>query len=748
MVPPDRDESAAVEIPENLTREQVRDLIARLSDDQVRKLIINQLDKAAIDEEQAALETAYVGHLREGIHSAKRSLVRVFTSEDSIHALPAKIWNGITDNGRTSGTFLLFQLLGLLFAGFAVERLAKGILERTTSKPVEFASLGKKFDLACLGTALGLVELGAFAAGAYIFVAISSQHAPAAQSFWHEVIMCVLLIKLVLLAVRQVAAPSRPEARLVMITDGTARQAWGWALILMASMVLPLPLIQIAVEYSANADEDLFLNILFRSIFIVAIIVLIFHLRHYGAGLIAGDRENVGAMRQTLARIWWMLAIVYIILIWLMAMGKRAATGESSMLPGLGSLALFAAIPFLDMGLKQLVNWYFEPKPNDNEASDEASSVDIAESETAIEAEAQLTASAEEEVSVPQIEAGYKAIALRKLRVLLVLALLAVFVRLWNIDVVALTAQLVGQRFAGALFDISLTILLAWALWGVIRISIERRLEEEKGPETETEEIEAGGLGGTRTETILPLIRAFIKITLIVMTVMVCLSALGVNIGPLIAGAGVVGLAIGFGAQTLVRDIVSGFFYLMDDAFRIGEYVVIDQIRGTVEKISVRSFQLRHHNGPVHTIPYGEIRSLTNWSRDWAIMKCELRVPFETDIEKVRKMIKKIGIEMMEDPQWGPLMLGPVKSQGVNRMDDSALIIRFKFMAVPGQQYLIRREAFARIQRAFEAAGIHFAPRRVLVEATTPKEAVEAAGAELDQEVEGQKGAAPKADEP
>jgi len=221
------------------------------------------------------------------------------------------------------------------------------------------------------------------------------------------------------------------------------------------------------------------------------------------------------------------------------------------------------------------------------------------------------------------------------------------------------------------------------------------------------------------------------------MAVLISLSALGVNIGPLIAGAGVIGLAIGFGAQTLVRDIVSGLFYLIDDAFRVGEYVVIDQIRGTVEKISIRSFQLRHHNGPVHTIPYGEIRTLTNWSRDWAIMKFELRIPFETDIEKVRKIIKKIGQDLMEDPVFGPLLLAPLKSQGVNRMDDSALIIRCKFTAVPGQQYLIRREAFTRIQRTFEEQGIHFAPRRVLVEATTPKQAIEAAAAAIDREDEG-----------
>lgn len=315
------------------------------------------------------------------------------------------------------------------------------------------------------------------------------------------------------------------------------------------------------------------------------------------------------------------------------------------------------------------------------------------------------------------------------------LTLLAIFVRLWDINIEAIAAQLVGQRVSAVLFDISLTVLLIWALWGVIRISIERKLSDEKGPPSEEGDTsDAGGLGGTRVETILPIIRIFIQITLITMAVMLSLSALGVNIGPLIAGAGVIGLAIGFGAQTLVRDIVSGLFYLIDDAFRIGEYVAIDQTRGTVERISIRSFQLRHHNGPVHTIPYGEIKTLTNYSRDWAIMKFELRIPYETDIETVRKIIKRVGQEMMEDPVYGINMLEPMKSQGVNRMDDSALIIRCKFTAVPGQQFLIRREAFTLIQKAFEEKGIHFAPRRVLVESVSPAAATQAAAAVIDNE--------------
>ena len=339
----------------------------------------------------------------------------------------------------------------------------------------------------------------------------------------------------------------------------------------------------------------------------------------------------------------------------------------------------------------------------------------------------------------------YLVTALRYARVLYSLAILLIFVRLWDINLEAFVAQLVGERVASAMFEIGLTLVMIWAIWGVVRISIERKLSDEKGPVDEEEEAggggDGGGLGGTRMETVLPIFRIFIKITMIVMAVLLTLSALGVDVAPLIAGAGVVGIAIGFGAQSLVRDIVSGLFFLMDDAFRVGEYVSIDAIRGTVERISIRSFQLRHHNGMVHTIPYGEIKSLTNFSRDWAIMKFELRVPFETDIEKVRKIIKNIGIEMLDDPVFGANMLMPLKSQGVNRMDDSALIVRCKFTAVPGQQFLIRREAFTRIQKAFDENDIHFAPRRVLVESVAPAgtpaadaAAIAAAAGAMDQE--------------
>ena len=162
----------------------------------------------------------------------------------------------------------------------------------------------------------------------------------------------------------------------------------------------------------------------------------------------------------------------------------------------------------------------------------------------------------------------------------------------------------------------------------------------------------------------------------------------------------------------------SGAFFLLDDAFRRGEYVEVAGITGQVEKISVRSFQLRHHEGALHTLPFGEIRQLTNYSRDWVIMKLPIRLTYDTDVENVRKLIKKLGQEMASDPELGPLFLEPPKSQGVVQMEDSAMIIRVKFKTRPGDQFILRRHVFQRLRAMFIENDIHFAHREVTVRVT------------------------------
>ncbi len=265
--------------------------------------------------------------------------------------------------------------------------------------------------------------------------------------------------------------------------------------------------------------------------------------------------------------------------------------------------------------------------------------------------------------------------------------------------------------------DIIVVLFGSYIAYRAVELWIDSKVEEEDPDAGAEAEIggEPGGAGATRLATLLPIFRNFLLITIVTIAGMIALSEMGVNIAPLFAGAGVVGLAIGFGAQTLIRDIFSGAFFLVDDAFRKGEYIDIGTAKGTVEKISIRSMQLRHHNGPLNTIPFGEIKQLTNFSRDWVMMKLPLRLTYDTDIERVRKMIKKLGIELLDHPEIGKKFMQPLKSQGVNQMDDSAMIVRVKFMTKPGDQFDVRKVVYQRIRELFEENGIRFAHREVTV---------------------------------
>ena len=265
--------------------------------------------------------------------------------------------------------------------------------------------------------------------------------------------------------------------------------------------------------------------------------------------------------------------------------------------------------------------------------------------------------------------------------------------------------------------DTLMILFISWFLYRAVIIYIDHQLAEQDvgaSPDDEGGDNEMGQ-STSRIGTLLPLVRNVFVVTIVVLAIMVILSNAGVDIAPLFAGAGVIGLAVGFGSQALIRDIFSGGFFLFDDAFRKGEYIELGEIRGTVEKISLRSFQLRHHNGPLHTIPFGEIKQLTNYSRDWVMMKLPLRLTYDTDIERVRKLVKKLGQQLLEHKECGHLFVQPLKSQGVYKMEDSAMIIRVKFMTKPGDQIVTRKVVYAAIRDLFEREDIKFANKEVTV---------------------------------
>jgi small-conductance mechanosensitive channel len=207
----------------------------------------------------------------------------------------------------------------------------------------------------------------------------------------------------------------------------------------------------------------------------------------------------------------------------------------------------------------------------------------------------------------------------------------------------------------------------------------------------------------------MPLLRRAMAVLIVLIAVMIALGDFGIDITPLIAGASVFGIAISFGSQTLVRDIVSGIFYLSDDAFRVGEYIDCGRAKGTVEGFTLRSLKLRHQNGQVHTIPFGQLGQITNFSRDWITTKFNLRFARDTDIEKLRKASKKIGADIAELPQFKDDILAPFKMQGVADIVENALLVRFKFTAKPGNPAAIQREAVKRMFNTFPGLGIEFA---------------------------------------
>ena len=305
----------------------------------------------------------------------------------------------------------------------------------------------------------------------------------------------------------------------------------------------------------------------------------------------------------------------------------------------------------------------------------------------------------------------------RGARVFLIVGAIWILAWAFGVDLDSLTAgETMTTRVVRGVLNAIIILLVADFAWHVIRTLLDTHIHASAAPG----DGHGHGHGGeeidpteasrrARMRTLLPILRNILFIVFLVMAALMALSAMGVQIAPLIAGAGVVGVAVGFGAQTLVKDVISGIFYLLDDAFRVGEYIESGSIRGTVEGFSLRSIKLRHHRGPLYTVPFGSLGAVQNMSRDWVIDKVTLGLTYDTDLDKVKKIIKQVGKELMADPTLAPSILETLKMQGVVEYGDFAIKVGLKMMCKPGQQFVVRRRAYAMIKKAFDENGIKFA---------------------------------------
>jgi len=298
-------------------------------------------------------------------------------------------------------------------------------------------------------------------------------------------------------------------------------------------------------------------------------------------------------------------------------------------------------------------------------------------------------------------------IADRCMQALVVVAAAFALIEIWQIDMAAVaSSETAMTRLGRGTFEALVILLGADLLWLVLRAVIDLRLT---GTVLPIDDLDDEGLRRrARIRTLLPVLRNFLFIFVLIIASLSALAAMGLQIGPLLAGAGVVGIAVGFGAQTLVRDVLSGVFFLLDDAFRVGELIESGGISGTVETFSLRSVKLRHFKGQLHTVPFGDLKAITNYSRDWVNELLQLTVVHEADLERVERAIERVSAEVMQDLSLASAVISAPLSIGVIAMGVDGIRVGIIVRTRPGQQFKVRAAVFSRLKSAFNADGIRF----------------------------------------
>ncbi|MHB2166444.1 mechanosensitive ion channel family protein [Alsobacter sp. R-9] len=294
----------------------------------------------------------------------------------------------------------------------------------------------------------------------------------------------------------------------------------------------------------------------------------------------------------------------------------------------------------------------------------------------------------------------------RLARVLMLIAAAGFLARVWVVESLSLVSADDWPSASRHWWLAAVTAFAGFITWEVINFVSQAYL----APATPDPAAATPATGaGSRAKTLAPLLRAALLTLTVAMFGLAVLSILGVNITPLVAGASILGLAISFGSQTLVKDIITGVFYLAEDAFRVGEYIDCGKAKGTVEGFALRSLRLRHQSGQLHTIPFGQLGQVTNFSRDWSTIKINLRFPRDVDLDKLRKAAKKIGQQLIDETDYAPDFIDPLKMQGVTEVLDDVLVIGFKFTVIPARPSEIQREAVRRLLTDLPKAGLRFA---------------------------------------
>lgn len=334
--------------------------------------------------------------------------------------------------------------------------------------------------------------------------------------------------------------------------------------------------------------------------------------------------------------------------------------------------------------------------------------------------ESGLAISPELRVRLPLLEQRanrYLPVAIGAAIAILYVLAAGIVLQAWQLPVFEWLAAGFGRRIAGALLSSVLVLAIAVAVWEILAATIERHLaalDHEGAPSR------------ARRRTLLPLFRTVMACTIATIAGLVILSQIGIDIAPLLAGAGVVGLAVGFGSQALIKDIITGLFILVEDQMAVGDIVDVGKEHvGVVEAITIRTIRLRDLSGVVHTVPFSDVTSVKNLTRDFAYAIARVTVAYGEDIDRVVEILRGVCDTLAQDPQTGPLILDPFDYKGVESLNEFSVVLLLRVRTLPAQQWVVGRALNRLIKIAFDEHGIAMRdPSPVMVQTAVPAAAV------------------------
>ncbi len=711
------DKSAAAELQgKDDASSSIHATLSGLSDEQVRQLLINELLKSATVGNKPFVEPAIKGpaaplamildSLNKGSLQSEHQLRKLLAGTSNLPADLYKVFISLSPLGTAPGaTKNSLWILFFISIGFVVELLVKKILLakyfQVETKNLPEMSRTDRFNASvsnALPDIIGLCLFFGTSLAAFFF--FDETNSAVTKLPFLATIIAISLIRTASILLNIFLSPGVSAFRIVPIDCNTAAHIHRIMIVVLSYIITVLMFSVVIFKLGAARETVLLLQLFFATLLlaITAIAVLAYRTRvrdHIMAGE-DNDQQTSGWGRRQLASVWHILALLYLGLLWFLLISNIASPDRTS---NGAFLFSFFALPIW-MTFDKLSQWvvHYAMSTLKIHQVDYDDAGDVGEE----------IVLARQKGRVLYHKIRFFA------RTAVTFALLIWLASLWNIEIPFVS------KLATGLMDSLIILTVALVFWRFIDALIERKMQETLPEVKDGEQQDDSEWGGAATRgrsyTLLPMIRKFVASVLVVMVTLTILSSIGIDIGPLLAGAGVVGLALGFGAQKLVADMFSGFFYLLDDAFRVGEYVTAGSVSGMVESITLRNVMLRHHRGMLQIVPHSELGAITNFMRGGMVVKFNLDFPYDADIDKIRKIIKKVGIAMLEDEEFAKDFIHPIKSQGVREIANSVMTIRVKFTAKPGTHFVIRREAYKRITEALAAAGIHYAHKKVIVD--------------------------------